>query len=137
VWLLTAAPVDIAAVIAARLGFTGALGTILRARDGRLTGEFDGPVLHGGLKAAAARQLAESVGAELADCWAYSDSRNDIPLLELVGNRIVVNPDAALASHATANDWPILRLDPANIRAAVRRVRREGRAPRAGAGRGR
>jgi HAD superfamily hydrolase (TIGR01490 family) len=127
VWLITAAPVDIAAVIAERLGLTGALGTILRTRHGRLTGEFDGPVLHGELKAVAAGRLAESVGAELADCWAYSDSRNDIPLLELVGNRIVVNPDAALASHADANDWPILRLDPASIRAAVRRARREGR----------
>jgi phosphoserine phosphatase len=84
-------------------------------------------VLHGARKAVAARELASSLGADLTDCWAYSDSRNDIPLLELVGNRIVVNPDAALASHADANDWPILRLDPASIRAAVRRARREGR----------
>jgi HAD superfamily hydrolase (TIGR01490 family) len=50
VWLITAAPVDIAAVIARRLGLTGALGTMLRARDGKLTGEFDGPVLHGARK---------------------------------------------------------------------------------------
>ncbi len=127
VWLITATPVDIAAVIARRLGLTGALGTRLRSLDGRLTGEFDGPMLHGGRKAVAARELAESVGAELSDCWAYSDSRNDIPLLELVGNRIVVNPDGALAAHARARGWPIMKLDPASIRAAVRRVRREGR----------
>ena len=130
VWLITAAPVDIAAVIARRLGLTGALGTMLRSEGGKLTGEFDGPVLHGARKAVAAKELAVSLGADLADCWAYSDSRNDIPLLELVGNRIVVNPDTALASHARRNDWPIMRLDPASIRAAVRRVRREARAVR-------
>ncbi|MES2093125.1 MAG: HAD-IB family hydrolase [Actinomycetota bacterium] len=131
VWLITAAPVDIAAVIARKLGLTGALGTMLRTRDGKLTGEFDGPVLHGARKATAARELAASIGAELTDCWAYSDSRNDIPLLELVGNRIVVNPDAALASHARKRGWAIMRLDPASIRAAVRRVRREDRSLRA------
>lgn len=127
VWLITAAPVDIAAVIARRLGLTGGLGTILRSHDGKLTGEFDGPVLHGVRKAAAARELASSVGADLADCWAYSDSRNDIPLLELVGHRIVVNPDAALSAYARAHEWPIMRLSPASIRAAVRRVHRKTR----------
>ena len=64
----------------------------------------------------------------LADCWAYSDSRNDIPLLELVGNRVVVNPDAALARHAQG-----ARLAGAHRRrrehpGAARRVRREARA---------
>jgi HAD superfamily hydrolase (TIGR01490 family) len=131
VWLITAAPVDIATVIARKLGFTGALGTRLGSLDGKLTGEFDGPVLHGGRKAVAARELAASIGADLADCWAYSDSCHDIPLLELVGNRIAVNPDVALAVHARKHDWPILRLDPASIRATLRRVRREARATRA------
>ena len=130
VWLITAAPVDIAAVISRRLGLTGALGTMLRSEGGKLTGEFDGPVLHGTLKAAAAGELAASLGADLADCWAYSDSRNDIPLLELVGNRVVVNPDATLAAHARTLGWPIMRLDPASIRATVKRVRREARAVR-------
>jgi HAD superfamily hydrolase (TIGR01490 family) len=130
VWLITAAPVDIAAVIARRLGLTGALGTILRSDGGKLTGEFDGPVLHGARKAVAARELASSLGADLADCWAYSDSRNDIPLLELVGNRIVVNPDVALSAYAHTHGWPIMRLSPSSIRAAVRRVRREARSVR-------
>ena len=130
VWLITATPVDIAAVIARRLGLTGALGTMLRSEGGRLTGEFDGPVLHGTRKAVAAKELAAHLGADLADCWAYSDSHNDIPLLELVGNRVVVNPDATLASHARAHGWPIMRLDPASIRATVKRVRRDARTAR-------
>ena len=44
-------------------------------------------MLHNERKADAVRELADRTGADLADCWAYSDSRNDIPLLELVGNR--------------------------------------------------
>ena len=67
-------------------------------------------------------------GADLADSWAYSDSRNDIPLLELVGNRVVVNPDVILAHHAQQHGWPMLRLHPESIREAQRRVRREARA---------
>ena len=127
VWLITAAPVDIASVIAGNLGLTGALGTLLGARDGRFTGELEGPILHGDRKAVAAEELAVRLGADLADCWAYSDSRNDIPLLELVGNRVVVNPDSVLSGYATQRGWPIMKLDPASIRTAKRRVRRDGR----------
>jgi HAD superfamily hydrolase (TIGR01490 family) len=130
VWLITAAPLDVASVIARNLGLTGALGTLLASSDGRFTGELDGPILHGERKAVAAKDLALSIGASLADCWAYSDSRNDIPLLELVGHRVVINPDLALTTHARANDWPVMRLNPASIRATVRRVRREGRVVR-------
>ena len=56
--------------------------------------------MHHEHKAEAAEALAAKAGADLADCWAYSDSRNDIPLLELVGNRVVMNPDAILTHHA-------------------------------------
>ena len=130
VWLVTATPVHIARVIASRLGLTGALGTEIEAVDGVLTGRLNGHVLHGELKASAARDLAVRLGADLADCWAYSDSRNDIPLLNLVGNRVVVNPDAALERYANARGWASLRLRPASIREAQRRVRREARAAR-------
>ncbi len=127
VWLITATPFEVADVLARRLGLTGALATRLESRDGRFTGELIGALVHGEEKAVAARELAERLGADLADCWAYSDSRNDIPLLELVGNRVVVNPDAALKRHAEEQGWDQLRLDPASIRNARRRVRRDGR----------
>lgn len=112
VWLITATPEACAQVIAARLGLTGALGTRIRSVDGVFTGELLGPVMHGGHKADAAARLAGESGVRLADCWAYSDSRNDIPLLELVGHRQVVNPDVALARHAVEQGWPILRDKP-------------------------
>jgi HAD superfamily hydrolase (TIGR01490 family) len=137
VWLVSATPVEIGEVMARRLGLTGALGTKIEAVDGVYTGRLVGHVLHAERKAIAARELAETAGADLADCWAYSDSRNDIPLLELVGNRVVVNPDSALSHHAHERGWPILRLTPKSIREAQRRVRREARAVRRGARRAR
>lgn len=131
VWLITATPIDIAAVIAERLGLTGAIGTMLETVDGCFTGRLVGQVLHGERKAAAAEELTSRLGADLRDCWAYSDSENDIPLLELAGNRVVVNPDASLMRHAKLQGWSILRLDKSSIRAARRRVIRDAkRAPR-------
>lgn len=136
VWLLSATPVEIGQVIARRLGLTGALGTRVEVVDGVYTGRLVGHVLHKAEKAQAARELAERAGAELADCWAYSDSRNDLPLLEAVGNPTVVNPDAILAIHALRHDWPVLLLTPRSIKEAQKRVRRRAREVRRRARRG-
>ncbi|MDM4762382.1 HAD-IB family hydrolase [Galbitalea sp. SE-J8] len=130
VWLVTATPQIVAQVIADRLGLTGALGTLVEEVDGLFTGRLVGTVMHGAAKADAARALALSRDAALEDCWAYSDSKHDIPLLTLTGHRVVVNPDAALAAHASEHGWPIMRLKLASIREARRRVRREARAVR-------
>jgi HAD superfamily hydrolase (TIGR01490 family) len=128
VWLVSATPWEIGDLIARRLGLTGALGTRAVVVDGVYTGQLIGHVLHNERKAAAVRELAAEAGADLADSWAYSDSRNDIPLLELVGHPVVVNPDVILAHHAQQRGWPVLRLSPPSIREAQRRVRREARA---------
>ena len=130
VWLVSATPRIVGSVIAERLGLTGALGTEFVTEDGVFEGSFDGEVMHGDEKAVAARALVTRLGASLADCWAYSDSRNDIPLLTLVGHRVVVNPDSRLAKHARKLGWPILQLKRASIKEAQRRVRREAKASR-------
>lgn len=105
VWLMTAAPVEIAQVIARRLGLTGGLGTVAEHVDGVYTGRLVGDMLHGEGKAVAVRALAESEGLDLERCYAYSDSSNDIPMLSLVGHPCAVNPDGHLRSHAKANGW--------------------------------
>lgn len=130
VWLITATPQIVAQVIADRLGLTGALGTKVEALDGVLTGGLDGAVLHGEEKSAVAAQFALDRDAAIADCWAYSDSSNDIPLLSLVGNRVVVNPDAKLRAHAETEGWTVLPLKRSSIRDAQRKVKREARAVR-------
>lgn len=130
VWLISATPLIMGAVIAKRLGLTGALGTIAEEVDGVFTGRLVGHMLHGEEKAVAAEALANEKGASLADCWAYSDSRNDIPLLTICGNRTVVNPDASLARHARDQSWAVLQLKPSSIRAARKRVKNEARESR-------
>ncbi|GAB3118601.1 HAD family hydrolase [Glaciibacter psychrotolerans] len=123
VWLISATAQEVADVIAERLGFTGALGTVLESVEGVFTGALIGSVMHGEQKAHAAQVRAEASGVDLADCWAYSDSHNDIPLLNLVGNPVVVNPDATLGRYAEARDWPVMRLKTASIKAAARAAR--------------
>lgn len=107
VWLVTATPVELATVIAQRLGLTGALGTVAQVRNGLYTGHLDGPPLHGLAKAEAVRAIAAREGLDLAECSAYSDSSNDIPMLSLVGHPCAVNPDSALREHARMSNWPI------------------------------
>ena len=107
VWLVTAAPQDMAVLIAKRLGFTGALGTKAEVIDGVYTGKMNGLLLHGTQKAVAVRELAETTGIDLANSYAYSDSHNDFPLLESVGHPSAINPDAILSLRALAQGWPI------------------------------
>ena len=130
VWLVTATPQLVAQVIADRLGLTGALGTRVQALDGVFTGALDGRVIHGEEKAAVARQLTEGIDADLAQCWAYSDSSNDIPLLSMVGHRVVVNPDAKLLAHARENSWTVLPLKRSSIREARKLVKKQASAVR-------
>lgn len=107
VWLVTAAPIEIATIIARRLGLTGALGTVAEHVDGVYTGQLVGDMLHGPAKAVAVRALAEREGLDLAACSAYSDSSNDLPMLGLVGDPCAINPDAKLRAHARAHGWRI------------------------------
>jgi HAD superfamily hydrolase (TIGR01490 family) len=107
VWLVTAAPVEVARVIAHRLGLTGALGTVAESVDGVYTGRLVGEMLHGPEKAVAVAALAQREGLDLARCSAYSDSHNDVPMLSLVGDPCVINPDAKLREHARANGWRV------------------------------
>ncbi len=107
VWLVTAAPVEVAGIIAARLGLTGSLGTTAEHIDGVYTGRLKGELLHGAAKAEAVRALAHEHGLDLAHCWAYSDSYNDLPMLSLVGHPCAINPDSRLLAHAENNDWQV------------------------------
>lgn len=105
VWLVTAAPVETATIIARRLGLTGALGTVAESIGGVYTGRLVGEPLHGPAKAEAVRALAAAEGLDLARCAAYSDSANDIPMLSLVGHPYAVNPDARLSKYARERGW--------------------------------
>jgi HAD superfamily hydrolase (TIGR01490 family) len=107
VYLVTATPVELAQIIARRLGLTGALGTVSESADGIYTGRLVGDLLHGKAKAHAVRALAAKEGLNLRRCTAYSDSANDVPMLSVVGTAVAVNPDAGLRETARKRGWEI------------------------------
>jgi HAD superfamily hydrolase (TIGR01490 family) len=110
-WLLTAAPQELAEAIALGLGMTGANGTVAEVDDaGVYTGRMAGPMLHGPEKAKMASRLATERGIDLDNSSAYSDSKNDLPLLELVGKPHAVNPDHELRRIAFTRGWPVFEL---------------------------
>lgn len=107
VWLVTAAPLEIATVIATRMGLTGALATVAEHVDGIYTGRLVAEMMHGPAKAAAVQALAVREGLDLARCSAYSDSVNDLPMLSLVGDPCAINPDRSLRDHARRSGWRV------------------------------
>jgi HAD superfamily hydrolase (TIGR01490 family) len=111
VFICTAATQGTADMLAHVLGFDGAAGSRLEARDGVYTGAFDGPFCYREGKPARMRELAAARGLDLAVSWAYSDSISDLPMLRAVGHPVAVNPDRELALIARANGWEVLRFE--------------------------
>ncbi len=96
--------------IAAVLGVDDLLATDAVIRGGRYTGEVEGtPCFREGKVTRLEAWLAAS-GRNLAQSWFYSDSHNDLPLLELVTHPVAVDPDETLARHAELKGWPIISL---------------------------
>jgi len=98
---------DMVEPIGEMLGVDRVVATRMVTRDGRYTGEIDF-YAYGENKAVAVRQVAAEMGYDLADCWAYSDSATDVPMLEAVGHPTAVNPDRGLRKVAGERGWPVL-----------------------------
>lgn len=110
-FLVTAAPIELAQTIAEALGMTGAVATTSEVDEhGFYTGKLVGPVMHGLEKAKAVADMASEHGVDLTECAAYSDSINDLPLLESVGYPHAVNPEHELRRIALHRGWPIHEL---------------------------
>ncbi len=89
------------------LGVDHVIATRLVESEGRYTGEVEF-YAYGPHKATAMRALAEQHGYDLAECFAYSDSETDVPMLEAVGHPFCVNPAKTLRREAAERDWPVL-----------------------------
>ncbi len=107
-WIASASPHRIVERLAEDLHMTGGIGTKGTVVDGHLTDQIDGPFVHGPGKAEAVAAVIASYGYDPARCYAYSDSISDLPLLELVGHPVAVNPDSGLESVARERGWPIV-----------------------------
>ncbi len=109
VWIVSMAPQEIVQPFVDMLGITGAISSIAKVdENGKFTGEMEF-LAHGEYKAIAMRNLAQEHGYDLADCYAYSDSETDIPMLRAVGHPFAVNPDRQLTKDARNSLWPILQ----------------------------
>ncbi|MCH2108798.1 MAG: HAD-IB family hydrolase [Polyangiaceae bacterium] len=96
--------------LAEDIGADEVIGNRLEMKDGRATGKMLQPIVAGPTKAKLIRDHARQHQLELDDCFAYSDSYSDVPMLSVVGHPAAVNPDSRLRLLATAYDWPILSL---------------------------
>jgi HAD superfamily hydrolase (TIGR01490 family) len=111
VFIVTAASQELADTLARVLVLDGGVGMRSEVCDGVYTGRAAGPFTYREGKAAAIRELAAERGFDLAECYAYSDSESDLPMLRLVGHPVAVNPDAELGRVARREGWEVLRFE--------------------------
>jgi HAD superfamily hydrolase (TIGR01490 family) len=104
--IVSSSGADVVEPIGELLGADQVVATRLVSVDGRYTGEIEF-YAYGENKSVAVREMAAAGGYDLADCYAYSDSVTDLPMLEAVGHPTAVNPDRALRKVAAEREWPV------------------------------
>ena len=108
--LITATNRFVTEPIARRLEVPTLLATEVEQANGRYTGRPTGtPTFREG-KVTRLEEWLKETGHTLKGSFFYSDSQNDLPLLERVDHPVAVNPDPALRAHAEERGWPILLL---------------------------
>jgi HAD superfamily hydrolase (TIGR01490 family) len=108
--IITATNSFVTAPIARELGVQHLLATDPEEQAGQFTGRIAGiPCFREG-KVQRLQAWLRQTGTDLVDSWAYSDSHNDLPLLEAVTHPVAVDPDATLHAAATARGWPVISL---------------------------
>lgn len=106
--LATASNSFMAEPIAAMLGFTHLICTQVELEDGKPTGALLGREAFREGKVELMQAWAKAHNASFTGSWAYSDSHNDIPMLEAVEYPVTVTPDPKMRAHALSKGWTIL-----------------------------
>ena len=111
---------DVVTPIGQLVGADRVIATRMRVENGHYTSHIEF-YAYGPNKAEAMRQVAAAAGYDLADCYAYSDSATDAPMLEVVGHPTAVNPDRALRRLANQRNWPVVQFRrPIRVRPTIR-----------------
>lgn len=105
--IATAAGEYVSEKVRVQLGADDKIAAVAPVRDGRLTDEIQQPVPYGEGKLAAAETYAAERSVDLQECYFYSDSMADLPLLEAVGHPVAVNPQPKLKRIAVERGWPV------------------------------
>lgn len=108
--IITATNRFITEPIARELGVDELIATEPEMKNGRYTGRVAGTPCYQHGKIERLQQWLDAHNESADGCWFYSDSRNDIPLLEYATHPVAVDPDEALRAHAASNAWPVLSL---------------------------
>lgn len=87
------------------------MGTESEIVDGCYTGKLAAPFCYGEGKAEHIRKLAAEKGYDLAHCYAYSDSASDLPMMQIVGHPVAVNPDRPMEAVAHRRGWPVVEFN--------------------------
>lgn len=105
--IVSASGAEIVEPIGEMLGADYSMASRMKVVDGKYAGEVEF-YCYGEEKVVAMNEISATVGYDLAQCFAYSDSITDLPMLRAVGHPTVINPDRALRREATAQGWPML-----------------------------
>lgn len=105
--LLSSALAPICRQVALKLGLDSVICSDLEVSEGRFTGRPKGRFCYGEEKAARLIEYCEINSHSPSAAWYYGDSFSDLPVLELVGNPVCVNPDRKLMALATKKGWPV------------------------------
>ncbi len=106
--MITATNVVIAKPVGGFLGFDSIIATDLEVSEGRYTGRISGEYCVGAGKLPYMRRFCAGHGSDLEESYYYGDSIADLPVLETVGNPVVVNPRGDLRGIALERAWPIM-----------------------------
>jgi len=111
--IVTATNSFVTAPVARAFGIEHLIGTLPEYINGRFTGRVSGIPSYQAGKVTRVNMWLESMGKKMDDfteTYFYSDSQNDLPLLEIVSNPVATNPNESLRKMAHENGWPILDL---------------------------
>ncbi|WP_439102702.1 HAD family hydrolase [Congregibacter sp.] len=108
--IITATNEFVTTPIARELGIDELLGCAVEIEDGLLTGRPTGTLTYRDGKVKRLKEWLIQEDETLEGAWFYSDSHNDLPLLEVIENPVVVDPDPSLAAIAAERDWPQISL---------------------------
>ena len=108
--IITATNEFITRPIAERLGVGELLGCAVEYDGERFTGRATGTLTYREGKVLRLKEWLSETGEVLDGAWFYSDSHNDLPLLEIVDNPVLVDPDPSLAAAGSSRGWPAITL---------------------------
>ena len=105
--ILSTSPTYVTEPLAEVLGIEEVISTRFEVESGLFTGRLVGPACVGRGKVHWAEDLVARRQLDLSQSWFYTDSYTDLPMLERVGNQVVVNPDPRLRRIAKRRGWPV------------------------------